>query len=152
MARMQDAVARQGSAEAAERKSEIISLLLDAADASRTIVSAALLEYGVPASVGDALRMIATATAPLTPREIAARLGRDPSTLSLTTDKLVEAGLVERSSHPTDGRKRTLMLTDNGAELWHTLTERVHASGMLNGLDPDEQAVLLVHLRRLRLR
>ena len=49
--------------------------------------------------------------------ELSKRLGLDKSTLSRTIDGLVNLGLIERISHPTDRRFTPLALTSKGREV-----------------------------------
>jgi DNA-binding MarR family transcriptional regulator len=49
--------------------------------------------------------------------ELSKRLGLDKSTLSRTIDGMVNSGLVERISHPTDRRFTLLTLTATGQEV-----------------------------------
>ncbi len=48
---------------------------------------------------------------------VAAGLGVNPSNATRTCDKLVDAGLVARSTDPVDRRRGVLELTDHGREL-----------------------------------
>lgn len=133
----------------AMRKAEIIRLLMEAGETARAIVATALRDSGAPSSASDMLWALGTSKMPMTLREIAARLGRDPSTVTLTADKLETADLVARRPHPTDGRKRTLVLTDRGLDLWDTLRDRLHASSMFADLSADQQRTLLELLRHI---
>jgi DNA-binding MarR family transcriptional regulator len=137
-----------GSADAL-RKAEIIRRLIEVGDTARAIVATTLRDSGAPSSASDMLWALATSEAPMTLREIAARLGRDPSTVTLTADKLETADLVTRRPHPTDGRKRTLVLTERGLGLWNTLRDRLHASDLLTELSADQQRTLLELLRHI---
>lgn len=83
-------------------------------------------------------------------RDVAARLHCDPSTVSLAADKLQGMGLVARQPHPADGRKRALVLTEQGHELWDELRTRLHDSRLFAGLDAQEQDTLLALLRKMR--
>lgn len=85
-------------------------------------------------------------------RDVAARLRCDPSTVSLAADKLQSVGLIARLPHPSDGRRRTLALTERGLELWEALRTRLHASGLFAGLDAEEQRTLLALLTKMQLR
>ncbi|GAB3571128.1 hypothetical protein GCM10027445_26000 [Amycolatopsis endophytica] len=107
-------------------------------------------EFGVPASVAGTLWALAPGTEPPTMRDMAARLRCDPSTVSLAADKLQAMGIVARQPHPADGRKRTLVLTEHGHELWEALRKRLHASGLFAGLDVREQDTLLTLLTKMR--
>lgn len=131
------------------RKAEIIRRLMEVGDAARAIVATTLRDSGAPSSASDMLWALATSETPMTLREIAARLGRDPSTVTLTADKLEAADLIARRPHPTDGRKRTLALTDRGLGLWGTLRDRLHASSIFADLSTDQQHTLLELLRHI---
>ena len=133
-----------------ERKAEIVRAVVEVGNAADAVVAQVLGEFGVPASVAGTLWALAPATEPPTMRDIAARLRCDPSTVSLAADKLQSMGLLTRQPHPADGRKRTLVLTDQGHELWEALRERLHASGLFAGLDEREQDTLLALLTKMR--
>ncbi|MEU0469242.1 MarR family transcriptional regulator [Amycolatopsis sp. NPDC006131] len=133
-----------------ERKGEIVRVLMEVGDAANAVVAQVLGEFGVPASVTGTLWALAPGNEPPTMRDIAARLRCDPSTVSLAADKLQRLGLVARQSHPGDGRKRTLALTEHGHELWQALRARLHASGLFARLDAQEQDTLLALLTKMR--
>jgi DNA-binding MarR family transcriptional regulator len=134
----------------AERKAEIVRVLMEVGNAADAVVAQVLGEFGVPASVAGTLWALAPGTEPPTMRDIATRLRCDPSTVSLAADKLQSLGLVARQPHPADGRKRTLALTEQGHELWEALRTRLHASGLFTGLDAQEQDTLLALLTKMR--
>lgn len=134
----------------AERKAEIIRVLVEVGDAANGVMAQVLGEFGVPASVASTLWALAPGTEPPTMRDIATRLRCDPSTVSVAADKLQSLGLVARQPHPADGRKRTLVLTESGHELWQALRTRLHASGLFAHLDPKEQTTLLALLTKMR--
>ncbi|MFJ4654392.1 MarR family winged helix-turn-helix transcriptional regulator [Nocardia sp. NPDC088792] len=133
-----------------ERKAEIVRALMEVANGADAVVAQVLSEFGVPSSVASTLWALAPGTEPPTMREVAARLRVDPSTVSLAADKLQSTGLIARQPHPDDGRKRTLVLTEHGHELWETLRTRLHASGLFTGLDTQEQDTLLALLTKMR--
>ncbi|MFB7575756.1 MarR family winged helix-turn-helix transcriptional regulator [Streptomyces sp. NPDC056165] len=134
-----------------ERTAEMIHVFLELGNAAGAVVADALAEFEVTASVAGVLGMLQPGDAPLTMREIAARLHCDPSTVSLTADKLEGMGLATRRPHPDDGRKRTLVLTERGHELWQALSARLHTSGLFTGLDTHEQIALHALLTKIRL-
>lgn len=134
----------------AERKAEIVRVLVEAGTAVNAVVAQVLSEFGIPASVASTLWALAPGAEPPTLRDVAARLRCDPSTVSLAADKLQGMGLVARQPHPADGRKRTLGLTEKGHELWEALRARLHASGLFAGLDAHEQETLLALLTKMR--
>ena len=135
-----------------ERKAEIVRVLVEVAHSADAVVAQALDEFRVPASVAGTLWALAPGTEPPTMREVAARLHCDPSTVSLAADRLQAVGLVARRPHPSDGRKRTLVLTERGHELWETLRTRLHGSGLFARLDADEQRTLLALLTKMHAR
>jgi DNA-binding MarR family transcriptional regulator len=134
----------------ADRKAEIVRVLVEVGNSADAVVAEVLAEFGVPASVGATLWALAPGSEPPTMRDVAARLRCDPSTVSLAADKLQSAGLIVRQPHPVDGRKRTLALTERGHELWEVLTKRLHASGLFAGLDAEEQRTLLTLLTKMK--
>ncbi len=79
---------------------------------------------------------------PPTLRSLAHQLGCDPSTVTLMADKLQEGDLVERRPHPTDGRKRTLVLTERGVALWDRFSRQLSQASVLTALTPAELATL----------
>ncbi|MBB4928428.1 MarR family winged helix-turn-helix transcriptional regulator [Kitasatospora kifunensis] len=133
-----------------ERKAEIVRVLVEVGNAADGVVAQVLGEFGVPSSVAGTLWALAPGTEPPTMRDVAARLRCDPSTVSLAADKLQSMGLVARQPHPADGRKRTLVLTEQGHELWEALRTRLHSSGLFTGLDAQEQDTLLALLTKMR--
>lgn len=60
-----------------------------------------------------ALRRIAKR--PMSMRELASLLGVDPPNLTPVVDDLEQAGLVERTPHPTDRRVKLVVATPSGA-------------------------------------
>jgi DNA-binding MarR family transcriptional regulator len=87
----------------------------------------------------------------LTQRELARRMSSDPSTVRAMLVLLERRGLVERDSHPTDARARTVALTAKGTRafkrLW-TAGEPIRAR-MLGALDPAEAETLVRLLTRV---
>ncbi|WP_229663098.1 MarR family winged helix-turn-helix transcriptional regulator [Microbacterium album] len=135
---------------AADEKAQIIQALLDIAGFAQATMAATLQDFDAPTSAAPALRILATSQAPVTPRDLARLLERDPSTASLIADKLEQIGLVARQPHPSDGRKRVLVLTERGHRLWDTLRERLHESAILDDMTPAERQGLLDLLGRMR--
>jgi DNA-binding MarR family transcriptional regulator len=150
-------VARDAKAQAATqradagRTAEIIRVLFEVGNAANVVVAQVLAEFEVTPSAAGLLWALAPGTGPLTMRDVATRLGCDPSTVSLAADKLESTGLIARQPHPADGRKRILALTDRGHELWEALSARLRASGVLAGLDAGEQRTLHTLLTKIRL-
>jgi DNA-binding MarR family transcriptional regulator len=134
-----------------ERTAETIRVLMEVGNAANTVVAQVLTEFEVSPSVAGVLWAIVPGDSPPTPRDVAARLGCDPSTVSLAVDKLESMGLVARQPHPKDGRKRTLVLTSRGQDLWEALSTRLHTAGVFAGLDAAEQRDLHALLMKVRL-
>src|SRR6187549_2923010 len=87
----------------------------------------------------------------LTQRELARRMPSDPSTVRAMLVLLEKRGLIQRDTHPTDARARTMALTAAGKrkfrQLWKagdSIRER-----MLGALQPDEAQTLVTLLTRV---
>lgn len=85
---------------------------------------------------------------PVSLRRLADRLHRDPSNISLLCVQLEDRGYAERRPHPRDGRVRTLVLTDRGAEVRRRLIALVTSRSPLSVLDEAEQRQLHAMLTR----
>ena len=79
-------------------------------------------------------------------------LSIDRSTLVAVIDRLEGRGLVERADAPRDRRSYALHISNAGRELLRDLTERVraHEAYIAGDFDPDEKALLISLLRRIR--
>ncbi|MGK5739907.1 MarR family winged helix-turn-helix transcriptional regulator [Micromonospora sp. URMC 103] len=100
---------------------------------------------GLTASQGNALREL---THPLTLRELADRMGCEPSNVTFVADRLEEQGYLERHPHPDDRRAKQLVLTPEGTELRKRLLELLSEDSPLSPLAPEEQDVLQRLLNR----
>jgi DNA-binding MarR family transcriptional regulator len=87
----------------------------------------------------------------LTQRELARRLSSDPSTVRAMLVLLERRGLVQRETHATDARARTVALTAAGKrkfrKLW-TAGEAIRKQ-MFGSLLPDEAEALVGFLTRV---
>jgi len=87
----------------------------------------------------------------LTQRELAARMHSDPSTVRAMLVLLEGRGLIARDTHPSDGRARTVALTESGLRKYR----RVWKSGqairdqMANSLSAKETQLLANLLHRV---
>ncbi|WP_017601564.1 MarR family winged helix-turn-helix transcriptional regulator [Nocardiopsis lucentensis] len=88
---------------------------------------------------GGALRELGE---PLTMRELAARMCREPPNASYVVDRMEKSGWVERRPHPTDRRAKQLVLTPSGTELRERLMARLARGGPLAHLSGEERAAL----------
>ena len=86
---------------------------------------------------------------PLTMRELAARLGANPSNVTVAVGRLEARGVVSRQGSE-DRRVRGVLLTDRGRDLRRRLELRlVEDHPALRGLSPSQREVLRRILRRL---
>ena len=84
---------------------------------SRALDDAARRAGGVCLSQHQVLAALAAAEpASLEPRQIAAATGTGSAHMTMLLDRLEDAGLLERRAHPTDRRRREVVLTDAGRE------------------------------------
>lgn len=87
----------------------------------------------------------------LTQRELARRMPSDPSTVRAMLVLLERQGLVQRDTHPSDARARTVALTTAGKrkfrQLW-TAGEPIRLQ-MFGPLQPDEAETLVRLLTRV---
>lgn len=87
----------------------------------------------------------------MTQRELARRMASDPSTVRAMLVLLEQRRLIQRESHPTDARARTVALTPLGKrvfrQLW-TVGEPIRAR-MVGALGPEEAETLVQLLGRV---
>lgn len=114
------------------------------------------------AFVGLALRSLAAAGAPITlpqyrmlavldtadrqnVRDLAARLGVDRSTATRMCDRLVNAGLINRTGDPADRRAVVISLTAAGREVVAAVTQarRDRVAALLRPLSPARREQLV---------
>jgi DNA-binding MarR family transcriptional regulator len=81
---------------------------------------------------------------PLTPSELAERERVQRPTATRIIGRLVEAGLVERTADPADGRASLISATPKGRALLQRLRQRKNAylARRLHDLEPEEVATL----------
>lgn len=112
---------------------------------------AAFAPHGVTADQFVLLATLARGGEALTQRELARRMSSDPSTVRAMLVLLAARGLVERDTHPTDARARTVALTAKGLRefrrLW-TAGEPIRAR-MLGALRPGEAETFVRILGRV---
>ena len=91
---------------------------------------------------------------PMTPSALADDQHVQPPHMSRTINALVDAGLVQRGEHPTDGRQVLVRITEAGQDEVRETRRRRNEwlAGRLARLTPDERVVLAqasVLLRRV---
>lgn len=83
--------------------------------------------------------------------EVTEHLKVKPSTANGILDRMEEKGLVERTVHAEDGRKRLIALTEKGAAL-QELCRQVFLETetlLVHGLSPEERETLFALLQRV---
>jgi DNA-binding MarR family transcriptional regulator len=87
----------------------------------------------------------------LSQRQIMAALRLTSGTISIRIDKLVERGLVERQSDPTDARATLVTLTSSGHELFDALAPEhlANEARLVAALGTEDQALLGALLKTL---
>jgi MarR family transcriptional regulator, organic hydroperoxide resistance regulator len=120
----------------------LIKLVFQTADTMASATSDVLDELGLTQSQARILWALDPGRPPVPMRELARRLHFDPSNITLITDRLVAAGLVERQPHPSDGRQRVLALTDKGQGVLALLITRLQQRAPVFALPPEELAEL----------
>lgn len=94
--------------------------------------------------------LIWLAEGPMTLREIARAVEVDPPAATVAVDKLESRGLVHRTPHPEDNRRKLVRLTDLGRDAAMRGQAILNAPPpSLTGLDPDDLARLEEILTRL---
>jgi MarR family transcriptional regulator, organic hydroperoxide resistance regulator len=120
----------------------LIKLVFQTADTMASATSDVLDELELTQSQARILWALDPSRPPVPMRELARKLHFDPSNITLITDRLVAAGLVERQPHPTDGRQRVLALTDKGLGVLGLLITRLQERAPVFALPPRELAEL----------
>lgn len=108
----------------------IIGRLSRLDDAVRAELRSVFAEYGISDGDFDVLATLRRSGAPysLTPGDLAATTMVTSGAVTKRVDRLIDAGLVTREVSETDGRSRTVALTDAG----RTLIEAAYVSHMAN--------------------
>ncbi|MCU0715078.1 MAG: MarR family transcriptional regulator [Pirellula sp.] len=106
--------------------------------------------YGVTADQFVLLLALSCGEA-LTQRELSSRIGSDPSTVRAMLVLLERAALIERSTHPSDGRAKTVALSAAGRvkvkQLW-ALSQSIR-DRMQTALGSIESSTLVGYLNQL---
>jgi DNA-binding MarR family transcriptional regulator len=87
----------------------------------------------------------------LTQRELVTRTSSDPNTLGAMLVLLERRRLIERRPHPTDGRARSVFLTQRGRSAFRQLWRKSEAlrQELVTAVSPDEIDSLVAQLRRI---
>jgi DNA-binding MarR family transcriptional regulator len=122
---------------AAER--EICGLVSELARRIDDHVRQRVVQFELTGPQAVALREL---TGPMTMRELALRMGCEPSNVTFVADRLEKQGIIERQAHPHDRRAKRLALTAHGAALREQLIEVLSHDSPLTGLSHEEQKAL----------
>ena len=107
----------------------------------RLAVDRRLKDLGMSQATWVAVAAIARNEQPLSQSELAQELGVESATVVPLINKLVEHGLVERILTERDKRKRLLIATDKGMDLFHqvkTVADELRQE-ILTAITPEEQ-------------
>lgn len=117
----------------------------------RLAVNRRLKELGMSQATWVAVASIARNEQPLSQSELAQELGVESATVVPLINRLVEAGLVERVLTERDKRKRLLVATPKGLELYHQVKAVADElrEEILTVITPEEQEITQRVLTRL---
>jgi len=95
---------------------------------------------------------IAKAGGSILPSVLAVKIGVTKANISVLLVPLEQQGFIRSAADPQDGRKRRILLTENGENLLLDVLpgNRTIVSERMNGLNEDELKLLMSLLRRLR--
>jgi DNA-binding MarR family transcriptional regulator len=113
--------------------------------------NAALADQGLRVRSYSVLVLACDTADGMSQRDLAARLGLDPSQVVAIVDELEAAGLVERRPSPADRRTRLVAATRKGRRVRRVAAARAAAGqhDTVGLLDEAEQATLRVLLLRM---
>ncbi|QPR40415.1 MarR family winged helix-turn-helix transcriptional regulator [Brevibacterium casei] len=127
------------------------SLLLQVLRAHARVGTELLNEAGV-ASPHEIVLLYLNAHGPVPQTELVHYMGRDRSTVTATLQAMERAGLVTRTSSPSDRRAMIVRLTEKGCDAvpraqaaWHELERRATRT-----LSPSQQEDLMTSLAAIR--
>jgi len=118
---------------------EICSLVSQLAWRIQSHVRESASSTGLTATQAVALREL---NEPMSLRELAERMCCEASNATFVVDRLEEAGLVERTSHPRDRRVKRVVLTSAGEGVRQDLLRQLGSDSPLGGLSSAENESL----------
>jgi MarR family transcriptional regulator, organic hydroperoxide resistance regulator len=101
-----------------------------------------LEEHELTISLADALWQLDPALGPQSRRQLADRLGCDPSNVTFLVDRLEQRRLVSRTRASDDRRVKALALTPAGVEVRNRLIATIAESSMFSQLTSAQQRQL----------
>lgn len=134
------AASARGLHDSAELVGEIVDLMLKTVRLLQSHFEACAAECGLAGAQAAAVQQL---DRPLSMRDLASRLGCDPSNVTGITDRLEARALVERHAGTSDRRVKMLVLTPSGMELRERLQRRLlRGRAPLTGLTKGQQEAL----------
>ena len=112
------------------------------ADRNNELIGDVLRELNLTVPLSNALWKLDPGAPAPSMREMAARLGCDPSTVTFLADRLGERDLVERRVNPANRRSNTLVLTPKGTQVRQRLVEAMATLSPIARLSVVEQRQL----------
>jgi DNA-binding MarR family transcriptional regulator len=106
-----------------------------------------LLELDLTIALADTLWQLDPALGPLSRRQLADRLGCDPSNVTFLVDRLEQRRLVTRARAGTDRRVKALALTSNGIAVRSRLIATLADAPMFSRLTVAQRRRLTALLR-----
>lgn len=103
-------------------------------------------ELGLTPSQVIALRELSE---PVTARELATRMGCEPSNATFVLDRLEQQGLIQRRPHPADRRAKQIVLTPEGQRRRAAVLEHLSSQPPLAPLTATQQETLRDLLKAL---
>ena len=87
----------------------------------------------------------------LTQKDLVERLDVEQATMANTISRMERDGLIERRTHPDDGRARSIHTTDKARSLEVTATKSAKNvnEDLLSVLSPDEQKLFIEFMKRV---
>ena len=109
---------------------------------------------GVTVTIGEAhmIDAIARLDPPVTISQVAARMQLAMPTTTIAVKKLEQKGYVEKAASAADGRRVTLILTDQGKRVdrAHTIFHQRMVRNISSLFAPEEQTILLGAIGQLK--
>jgi len=129
-----------------------LHLLRDVLLTYRQLLRQLTVEIGITGAQFEVLRELALADGRSAVSALARELGIDPAAVTRVVAGLHELGLVSRESDARDGRRRPVVLTEDGRRLMVRMHASFHEreSALTGALDPESIETAMQVLRTLR--
>lgn len=118
---------------------ELVDLSLALADRTQALVQDVMSELNLTPALANALWHVGAREPDPPMSELAARLRRDPSTITFLADRLQERGLLVRDVDPQNRRAKILRLTDAGRRTRRALVDAMATRSPIAHLSDQDQ-------------